>query len=106
LSNTFSEESQLPVRDQFDAVAFQCAAGGFGGEDFQFGGAGFAQASFDSAKIVIAVARVADELPGAVGNGSCNGFEQALIECAGDEDAEGAVGRAHAGLSNRLVKAA
>ena len=43
------KNSEVPVGDQFDALAFEGVAGGVGGEDFQFGGAGFAQAGFDSA---------------------------------------------------------
>src|SRR5438046_6095223 len=54
----------------------------------------------------IVVARMADQFPGAIGDGVQNGAKDVPVERASGEDAKGAIGRAQTGFFHRAREAA
>src|SRR5579864_6889791 len=69
--------------DQFNAKMLQAGACSGRGKDAQFGFPRCPQPRADGAEIGIVVARVADELPSAVGNGTDDGIEKPFVERTG-----------------------
>src|SRR5229473_4023480 len=65
------------------------------GQNAQLGLSRFSQASFGRFQIVIVVAWMTNELPGAIGNDFCNHAEESLVERTGDHDAQRAIGSDH-----------
>src|SRR3954469_7083580 len=82
---------QIGVGDEFDIAAGDDFAGALRGQHAELGFARGAEASADAGERIVGVAGVTDELPSAFGDAADDGFEEAFVECAGHDDAEGTV---------------
>src|SRR5260221_2390557 len=84
--------------DEFNAAAAQRIQRLRRGEHLAFGIARCSQSGSDTCEIGVVVSGVADKLPCALRDTSDNGIEESLVERAGHQDTEGAIGGAHPGV--------
>src|ERR1700719_3784141 len=99
-----SGRNQVAVRNQLNSLLQQELARLGHGQNAQLGLARCAQASVGTFQIIIVVAGMTDEFPGAFGNDCGDAAEEFFVQRSGRDDAKRAVGSAHALTLQRITE--